>query len=253
MAEKGIYVNLNGQKVNIIKDFRLNPLTTANRTSLGATLNSAHTGLQCYDTDENINYFWTGSAWTGAVAPVAGMMQYNGPHASLTTAPAGASDGDVYYMNTSGTLTFAGVTFSPSAVVQIGDQIVRRSATEYDVIQGNAVQATETVPGVMEIATQGETNTGTSDVVAVTPLKLATYNAAQGYAKKFFQNAITLVANTPLTVTHNLALSNKDAFVISVKDSVGSEVIVDVDSVGVNSLTIESAIAATNVTVTVVG
>lgn len=252
MAEKVIYVNLNGQKVNIVKDFRHNPLTTALRTTLGLTLNSTHSGLQCYDTDENVNYYWNGSAWGGAVAPVAGMMQYNGPHASLVTAPAGASDGDVYYMNTSGTLTFAGVTFSPSAVVQIGDQIVRRSATEYDVIQGNAVQATETVPGVMEVATQAETNTGTSDVVGVTPLKLATYNTAQGYAKKYFQNAITLVANTPLTITHNLALSNKDAFVASVKDSTGAVIEVAVVSVGTNSLTIESAIAATNVTIAVV-
>lgn len=252
MAAKNFYVNIDGQKVNIIKDFRLNPLTTAQRTTLGTTLNSNHTGLQCYDTDENVNYFWNGSAWGGAVAPVAGMMQYNGPHASLTTAPAGASDGDVYYMNVSGTLTFAGVTFSPNAVVQIGDQIVRRSTTEYDVIQGNAVQATETVPGVMEIATQAETNTGTSDVVAVTPLKLATYNAAQGYAKKYFQNAITLVANTPLTITHNLSLANKDAFVASVKDSTGAVVEVAIVSVNTNSLTIESAIAASNVSITVI-
>jgi hypothetical protein len=252
MAEKGIYINLNGQKVNIIKDFRLNPLTTALRTTLGSTLNSNHTGLQCYDTDENVNYFWNGSAWNSGVAPVAGMMQYNGPHASLTTAPAGASDGDVYYMNTSGTLTFAGVTFAPSASVQIGDQIVRRSATEYDVIQGNSIPSTETVAGIIEIATQPETNAGTNDTFAITPLKLATYNAAQGYAKKHFQNAITLVANTPLTITHNLALSNKDAFVASVKDSTGAVIEVAIVSIGVNSLSIESAIAATNVTITVV-
>jgi hypothetical protein len=69
----------------------------------------------------------------------------------------------------------------------------------------------------------------------------------------FFDGAVSLAANTPLTVEHNLNLQNKDAFTIRVADSTGSDVSVDVDSVSVNSLTINSAIAATNVKVTVIG
>ena len=115
------------------------------------------------------------------------------------------------------------------------------------------VATASSVAGIIELATQAETNTGTDDARAVTPLKLATYVSNQALAKVYFASALSLVANTPLTISHNLNLQNKDAFVISVKDSAGSEVGVDVDSVNVNSLTLESSIAATNVTVTVVG
>lgn len=253
MAVKAVWTDLDGQKVGILKDWRFNPLTTSQRTTLGSLLNAAHEGLFVFDTDTNYIYFWDGTAWISGTAPVAGAMTYKGAYSNLTTAPVGAADGDTYVMTAAGTLTWAGITFNPSADVQVGDMVVRRSATVWDVVQGNAVDSSETVAGIIEIATQAETNAGTDDVRAVTPLKLATYISNQGLAKTYFASGLTLVANTPLTISHNLNLQNKDAFVISVKDSAGSEVGVDVDSVNVNSLTIESSVAATNVVVTVIG
>lgn len=253
MAIKAVWTDLDGQRIGILKDWRFNPLTTAQRTTLGGLLNSAHEGLFVFDTDDNFIYFWDGAAWVSGTSSVAGAMSYKGAYSNLTTAPGTSANGDTYVMTAAGTLSWAGITFNPSADVQVGDMLVRRSATIWDIVQGNAVQSSETVSGIIEIATQAETNTGTDDTRAVTPLKLVTHIANQGLAKTYFASGITLVANTAFTVTHNLNLQNKDAFVISVKDSTGNEVGADVDSVGVNSLTIESSIAASNVTVTVIG
>lgn len=253
MAIKQIWTDIDGVRVGILKDWRFNPVTTVQRTTLGGLLNAAHVGLFAFDTTLMQGFYWDGTQWVSGVAPITGAMSYKGGYGNLTTAPGTSANGDTYVVTTAGTLTWAGITFSPSADVQVGDMLVRRSATEWDVIQGNAVQSSETVAGIIEIATQAEVNAGTDDVRAVTPLKLATYVSNQGLAKVYFASGVTLVANTPFTVSHNLNIQNKDAFVISVKDSAGSEVGVDVDSVNVNSLTVESSIAASNVTITVIG
>jgi len=54
-----------------------------------------------------------------------------------------------------------------------------------------------------------------------------------------------------LTVTHNLALQNKNAFTINVMSS-DSQVSVDVDSTDTNSLTVTSAVSIT-ASITVIG
>lgn len=253
MASKLYYHDIDLQKVSILKDARINPLTTAQRTTLAATLGAGHTGLAVFDTDENKLYNWTGSAFVDGGSAVAGAVTYKGTYSNLTVGPVSPIDGDLYVLTAAGTLTWATITFSPSAVVSVGDLVIRRDATNWDVVQGNTILATETVTGDAEIATQAETNTGTDDARIVTPLKLTTFTTNKAFAKTYFASGIGLTANVAFTVTHNLALQNKDAFVISVKDSGGSEVGVDVDSVGINSLTITSGITVTNFTVTVIG
>lgn len=64
--------------------------------------------------------------------------------------------------------------------------------------------------------------------------------------------SIDLAANTAFTVTHNLGLTSKDAFVINTMLS-GEQVSLAVASVDTNSLTVESSVAATGVVVTVIG
>ena len=228
MAEKPIYTDLNGQKINKLVDFRLNPLTTALRTTLAGTLNATHEGLPVFDTDLNQMFYWDGAAFVSGVSPVTGAMTYKGAYSNLTTEPASALVGDTYVFTSAGTLTWAGITFSPSAVVQINDLVIKRSATEWDVIQGNSVNASESLAGIIELATQSETNTGTDDVRAVT--------------------GITLVANTGFTISFPTTASNKDAFIVSVKDSTGSEIILDVDAVNTAGFTITSSVAATGIT-----
>lgn len=248
MAERHQYVDLNGLKINKLVDFRINPLTTAQRTTLAGTLNSSHEGLAVFDTDLNQIYFWDGTAFISGVAPISGAMTYKGAYSNLTTEPASASIGDTYVITTAGTLTWAGITFSPSSVVQINDLVIKRSATEWDVIQGNSVNASETVSGIIELATQTETNTGTDDVRAITPLKLAQNLITRGTPRSFIQTGITLVANTAFTISFPTTSSNKDAFSVSVKDSTGSEISLDVDGVNTAGFTITSSINASNLT-----
>ena len=63
MASIDSYIDLNGLKLNILKDWRLNPVTTSVRTTLGGTLSSLNIGLVVFDTDLNQLFIWTGTDW----------------------------------------------------------------------------------------------------------------------------------------------------------------------------------------------
>jgi len=69
----------------------------------------------------------------------------------------------------------------------------------------------------------------------------------------YFTSTATTTANTPLTINHGLNLQNKDSFIPSVKNSAGSEISVDIDSVDVNNITITTAVALTNMRVSIIG
>lgn len=64
--------------------------------------------------------------------------------------------------------------------------------------------------------------------------------------------SVDLVADTALTISHNLSLSNKDVFVINVMHN-GEQVSVSVTSVNVNTLTITSAASLTGAVITIIG
>lgn len=63
---------------------------------------------------------------------------------------------------------------------------------------------------------------------------------------------INTVANTPYTVTHNLGLVDKDAFTINTMLA-GSQVQAAISSVNVNSLTITTSVATTDLAVSIIG
>jgi len=68
MAEKQIWTDLDGVKVSILKNWRLNPLSTVDRVVLGLSLGANNIGLFAYDTDLLVPYFWSGSSWISLVA-----------------------------------------------------------------------------------------------------------------------------------------------------------------------------------------
>lgn len=246
MAAKEFYHDIDLVKVSQLLNFRVHNRTTAERTTLAGTLSSTHKGLSVWDTDLSKLYIWDGSAFVSPGA-VAGAMTFKGVVAYNATEPGSPATGDYYVFSTAGTNTW-----ETSDVVQVGDSVVW-DGTNWKFIQGNVLAASETVAGVLEIATTSETNTGTDDVRAVTPLKLAGYATTKAFAKTYYAGSLTLVANTPLTVTHSLGLQNRNACVAMVWDSTHSAISVDIDSVDTNSLTITSAVALSGAQICVIG
>ena len=247
MATKLYYHDLDLVKVSEVLNFRIHNVTTANRTTLGGTLNTAHKGLTVYDTDLQGLYIWDGAAWDAVTSAVSGAMVFKGVVAHNASEPGAPATGDFYVFNSAGSNTWEGTT-----VVEAGDSVVY-DGTAWKFIQGNTIDATEAVKGVVELATSAETNTGTDDARAVTPLKLAGKLTDYKAAKVFFASSVSVTANTPYTVAHNLALQNRNAFTINVMDSGHSSISVDVDSTDQNNLTITSSVSLTGVSITVIG
>lgn len=95
-----------------------------------------------------------------------------------TSPAAGTKPGDYWYVTTAGTVD--------SVAFNVGDVIIARVngasttlASAWIKLEVNRDQATETVLGLVEIATQTETNSGTNDTAAVTPAKLAGRTATE--------------------------------------------------------------------------
>jgi len=150
----------------------------------------------------------------------------------LDTAPSGILKGDTYFVTVAGTFY--------ATPLQIGDQLTAKidnptSASDWIILEANLQPASESVAGYIAIATQAETNTGTNDTKAVTPLKLKTYVDAQGYTKKFavaLEDAQASVVRTfaggetSYAVTHGFTSTTPIVSVYKISD--GKEVIVDV-------------------------
>jgi hypothetical protein len=99
--------------------------------------------------------------------------------------------------------------------------------------------ATETRTGIAEIATQSETDTGTDDARIVTPLKLKTLldNRTGGYAANIGG------AGTSYALSHGL---NTIDVIVMIKDNATlEEVITDVVITDVNTVTVSFAVAPT--------
>lgn len=126
--------------------------------------------------------------------------------------------------------TSAGATYRQTSVnFTLGSDTVTWSS-----FGSGAGAGSEGSAGILALATQAETDAGTNDTKAVTPLKLATWS---GRVKRFSQN-IGDGSATSYTVTHNL--NSRDAL-ISVYRNSGAfdEVITDVEHTTVNSVTIK--------------
>jgi hypothetical protein len=247
MAEKLYYHDLNLAKVSALVEARIQNITTSNRTTLGGTLNTTNRGLIVFDIDENTLYLWSGTVWLPINTNITGAMTLKGVVAHNATEPTSPQTGDYYVFSSAGNNTW-----ETDEDVESGDMVVW-DGTNWRYINRNVYDATETLAGKIEIATQSETNTATDDTRAITPLKLAGFISNRALAKVYFASGLNTTANTPLTITHNLSLQNRNGFTINVMDSGHSAVSVDVDSVNTNSLTITTAVAVSGLNVTIIG
>lgn len=254
MAVKQFYHDIDLVSVGQLLNARVHNVDNAAETVLAGALTAAEAGFQVYNTDVNALKVWDGTQFNQVAAAIAGDVIFYGVVTDLTSAgnPATEVAGAQYVAGAAGTLAWTGITFSPSADVQIGDVILYTGATTATVIQRNDAIATETVAGNVLLATQAEVITGTVTDEAVTPATLAGWASNFQFAKTY-SATVNLPNNTAFTVNHALALTTKDAFVVNVMDPAGSQISVDVDSVDANNLTLTARPAVTGAVVTVVG
>ena len=108
------------------------------------------------------NYNASGNTW-----PVA---------ANTNPVVASIKKGFMWLVTTAGSLGGVAVAVNDTIVAMVDNP--GQTAANWAIVEGNVVQATETLTGVSAIATQAEVNTGTEDKKIVTPKTLKIYTDA---------------------------------------------------------------------------
>jgi len=177
MSNQRIMHDMDLAKVGQILDARIQNVTTAEKNALAGTLGTGNTGLFVFDTDEETLNIWDGSTFRTISPDVSGDVIFKGlinPSnvASIASDPDHAS-GHQYIVDAAGTLSATGVTFTPTATVEVGDMVLWTSTTEASVINKNFNEATETEAGTVQLAAQLDVDTGTDTERVITPATLA--------------------------------------------------------------------------------
>lgn len=144
-----------------------------------------------------------------------------GSATDFPVASGGTNKGDYWRVTSNGTVH--------GEVLKVGDVLIAATdapnittTTDWIFLQMNVDQASETVAGIAELATQAESDAGTNDTNIITPLKLKTTLDARvnGYAATFGNGA-----STSFAITHGL--NTLDVLVQVVEVATGDTVFVD--------------------------
>lgn len=267
MADLDFFQNLNGQGVAQLKGMRIHNIAdlAAQQAfeldgNFGAALGVDNKGLVIYREDIARLAVWDGAEFVFQEVQIDGDIIFKGMlDASLAIDDAGQPQpiepvaGYQYVVSVAGTFNAGatGVTLIGNQVLEVGDQVLFTSPTEAYAIQRNDDEATETELGNVRLATQQEVLDGVQATEAVTPATLQGKLDAEFYVRQF-ADTVSIAALTPLTVTHNLNLVDRNSFTVNVMRG-NSVISVDVDSVDENSITLTSLVPLTDVRVTVQG
>lgn len=171
MAEKVFGVNINldlNQLVSaIIENVIVDP--TPSGATKGRFVFNTISGRLLYDDGVAIQQ-------VANLNDVAGLLDFKGGYNATTNtpnlvspAPGVVKKGDYYVVTTGGTFFTATLEVGDSMFANIDDPTV---LADWTIMQANVAYATETVAGIIQIATQAEVDAGTNDTKAITPLKL---------------------------------------------------------------------------------
>jgi hypothetical protein len=150
-----------------------------------------------YDTTLGKIFTWSGTTFQNVTPTPPQVGQFRDGVAHTDAEPANLVSGDWVIFTSSGTLT----NFVPGEVVQIAD-LAFYNGTTWILVQGNVVQATETVVGVVRLATNAEAIGGSESQAVMTPATTAALIANTIVLSDLYhQETISLTANTPLTIT----------------------------------------------------
>jgi hypothetical protein len=219
-----------------------------------ATGGAGSKGRFMYDTTSNRLLYDDGVAIQSVanLNDVAGLLDFKGGYNATTDTPAiaggvGVLKGDYYVVTVAG--TFLGV------VVEVGDSLFANQdaptiASQWTIVQGNVVMATETVAGVVKIATQVLTDAGVDDTTAITPKKL---KDASYLPNKYTSPGTVVGGGGPGTViTHNLNNAQPGGITI-LNSGTGAPIRLRMDTFTANTFTIYKNGANITVTVSVNG
>ena len=128
--------------------------------------------------------------------------------------------------------TSAATTYRQSVITGVLDTI----ALNFAVFGTSAPAASETVPGIAELATQVETDAGTDDLRIVTPLKLKNFSGLVKRASVTFGDGTA----TQYTLNHNL---NTRDIIASIKQVATpfAEIMCDVEATTLTAITVRFA------------
>lgn len=238
MSEVKFYSDINLNK---------NALVAAKYENLAVAPTAPAAGQIYFDTVSNKFYGWNGTAWVDLSQVVTNAVNIKGEISNANTNPVypvAPTVGDQWIITTN-----AGTV--GGTVVEVGDSLIY-STSGWFVLQANLVDATTAIKGIMRLATQAEVNTGALTNVAVSPSTLATFLANYLYARKVRVAVVSLVANTPTTITHGLNVANTEDVQVQIYQG-GSLIYLAVAPTTANAIQITSNITLANVTVIVQG
>ena len=138
----------------------------------------------------------------------------------LDVSPSGISKGDAY------TVSVAGDFFTEAMEagdVLIADQDNPTLLSHWIRVQRNIDQATETVVGFAELATQAETDAGVDDLRIVTPLKLANFSGMGGTSMQL-NTFLSIAATRPSNNAASFGDRNGHS-IVEFDDSVGEQIL----------------------------
>lgn len=158
-----------------------------------------------------------------------GIYSWNGAGAAMTRTP----DADTFTNLESATIvidegTSAGLLFRQSAV----NGVIGVNNLVFAPFSSAAGPASETVSGIIEIATQAETDAGLDDTRAMTPLKHANVPRIKRYAETFGDGTATM-----FVISHNLNTLDT-VFVVKEATGLKRRVLCEERETSLNSITL---------------
>lgn len=232
IATKG-YVDANIEGIAWKDSCRVSTVSNINLSSPGATIDgiSMSSGDRVLVKDQttiptNGIYIWNGTAV--AMTRAADATTFDELEGAVVTVEEG---------------TNAGATFRQTQV----NGVIDTNNVVWTAFGSSAPAASETVAGIAELATQGETDTGTDDARIVTPLKLANWSGRKRKHSANFGDG----AATTYNISHNFG--SRDVLVTVYRNSTPwDDIMCDIERSDTNTVNLKFSVAPTSNQYTVV-
>lgn len=200
-----------------------------------------------FNTTSNTLKFYDGSTvhTIANLNDLAGGVTFKGGYDASTNTPdldttpiSGIVTGDLYVVTADGLFFTEQVRAGDSLIAEVDDPT---TLADWILVQSNIDFASDTVAGIIRIATQAEVDAGVLNNVAVVPSTLQ--DKLNGYAAKYTESGITDFASggsQTYVVTHNLNVAGPLQVKTS-RDADGEEIVFDIAYTDANNLTLSKS------------